>query len=120
MTNASEIGKSGEDQAEEFLKKIGYKILERNFRTRYGEIDIIAKENGTYVFVEVKTRKLKDGFGEPQFAVNKHKQHHLALAAFTYIKKESLHSDYRFDIVAICRGKIEHIENAFSPEGYTV
>ncbi len=120
MTNASEIGKTGEDIAERFLKKIGYAILERNFRTRFGEIDIIAKENGSYVFVEVKTRKDEDAFGEPQLAVNKSKQKHLSLAALTYIKKESLNSDYRFDIIAICRDRIEHIKNAFSPEGYTV
>jgi len=120
MTNSSEIGKTGEDKAEEFLKKIGYKILERNFRTRFGEIDIVAKEKNTYIFVEVKTRKDKDGFGVPQLAVNKYKQQHLTLAALTYIKKESLRSDYRFDIIAICKDRIEHIKNAFSPEGYTV
>ena len=106
--------------AERFLKNIGYGILERNFRTRFGEIDIIAKDNGSYVFVEVKTRKDEDGFGRPQLAVNKFKQRHLALAAITYIKKESLNSDYRFDVIAICRDKIEHIKNAFSPEGYTI
>lgn len=119
MTQSAELGKSGEKLAGEYLEKIGYEIIEKNFRTKFGEIDIIARDDETFVFVEVKTRK--DGlYGAPQYAVNFYKQKHLSLAAFSFIKKNSLRSDYRFDIIAICGDKIEHIKNAFAPSGFTV
>jgi len=119
MTQSAELGKSGEDLAEKYLNKIGYKIIEKNFKTKFGEIDIIAKDKKTIVFAEVKTRA-GNAYGSPQSAVNFYKQKHLSLAAFTFIKKNSLKSDYRFDIIAICDDKIEHIENAFIPKGYTI
>ena len=117
--NISEFGRSGENLAEEFLKKSGHKIVEKNFKTKFGEIDIISKDGSTTVFIEVKTRR-NNGFGAPQLSVNIHKQKHLARAALTFIKKNSLNSDYRFDIIAICGRKIEHIKNAFAPTGYTI
>lgn len=119
MTESGDLGKSGEELAEKYLKKIGYEIIGKNFRTKYGEIDIIAKEKKTFVFVEVKTRK-NTVYGAPQFAVTGYKQKHLALAALTFIKKKILNSDYRFDIIAICSDKIEHIKNAFAPSGFTI
>lgn len=119
MTQSSELGKLGEELAERFLKKLGYKILNKNFRTRYGEIDIIAKDKKRIIFVEVKTRSCDD-YGTPQLAVNFYKQKHLSLAALTFIKKNSLNSDYRFDIIAICGNKVEHIKNAFLPSAFTV
>ncbi|MFH1540502.1 MAG: YraN family protein [Elusimicrobiota bacterium] len=119
MNQSSEFGKSGEELAEEYLKKIGYEIVAKNFRTRYGEIDIIVKDKKTFVFVEVKTRK-DSNYGDPQLAVTKYKQKHLALAAIIFIKKKSLNTDYRFDIVAICNDKIEHIKNAFAPSGFAI
>lgn len=117
--NIGEFGRSGENLAEKFLKKTGYKIIEKNFKTKFGEIDIISKDKDTIVFVEVKTRR-DSSFGVPQLSVNTRKQKHLALAALTFIKKNSLNSDYRFDIVAICGDKIDHIKNAFAPAGYTI
>ena len=114
-----ELGKFGEQLAEKYLEKIGYKIVAKNFRTRYGEIDIIATDKKTFVFVEVKTRE-NTKYGEPQFAVTKYKQKHLALAAIIFIKKNFLNSDYRFDVIAIRDEKIEHIENAFVPSGFTI
>ncbi|PIU84129.1 MAG: YraN family protein [Elusimicrobia bacterium CG06_land_8_20_14_3_00_38_11] len=119
MTESGELGKSGEELAERYLTKLGYKILAQNFRTKYGEIDIIAKDKKTIVFVEVKTRS-GDAYGTPQLAVNFYKQKHLSFAAFSFIKKNSLNSDYRFDIIAICDDKIEHIKNAFAPSGFTI
>lgn len=119
MTQSGELGKSGEELAEKYLAKLGYKILGKNFRTRYGEIDIIAQDKKTIVFVEVKTRS-GASYGPPQLAVNFYKQKHLSLAAFSFIKKKSINSDYRFDIIAICDDKIEHIENAFVPSGFTI
>ena len=120
MKKSCDLGSAGESLAADYLRKNGYGILEKNFRTRFGEIDIIAKYGDTYVFVEVKTRKGNDCYGVPQLAVNFSKQKHLTLAALTYIKKEALKSDYRFDVIAILDNKIEHIQNAFSPEGYTL
>jgi len=119
MKQSAELGKSGEELAEKYLAKLGYEILDKNFRTRYGEIDIIARDKKTIVFVEVKTRS-GDAYGSPQLAVNFYKQKHLSLAAFSFIKKNSLNSDYRFDIIAICDDKIEHIKNAFAPSGFTI
>ncbi|MBI5574088.1 MAG: YraN family protein [Elusimicrobia bacterium] len=119
MTQSAELGKSGEELVERYLINLGYKILDKNFRTRYGEIDIIAKDKKTIVFVEVKTRS-GTSYGSPQLAVNFYKQKHLSHAAFTFIKKNFLNSDYRFDIIAVCDDKIEHIENAFAPSGFTI
>ncbi|MFH0948670.1 MAG: YraN family protein [Elusimicrobiota bacterium] len=119
MNQSAEFGKSGEDLAGKYLEKIGYEIVAKNFRTKYGEIDIIAKDKKTYVFVEVKTRRDSD-YGDPQLAVTNYKQKHLALAAITFIKKNFLNADYRFDIIAILDDKIEHIENAFVPSGFTI
>ena len=118
-SDRAELGRTGERLAEKFLKKLGYKIVEKNFRTKFGELDIIAKDKKCIVFVEVKTRK-DDSFGVPQEAVTDFKQEHLALAAMIYIKAHLLRSDYRFDIIAIQGGKIEHIKNAFAPSGFTV
>ena len=67
------IGDMGEKKAVKFLKKKGYRILETNFKTKFGEIDIIAKKEGCICFVEVKTRS-SDNFGEPREAVNFYKQ----------------------------------------------
>lgn len=117
--NLGEFGRCGENLAEKFLRETGHRIIEKNFKTKFGEIDIISKDKNTIVFVEVKTRR-DSSFGAPQLSVNTRKQKHLALAALTFIKKNSLNSDYRFDIVAICGDKVEHIKNAFTPSGYTV
>ena len=119
VNKRAELGREGESIAENFLKQNRYKILEKNFRTKFGELDIIAKDKKCVVFVEVKTRK-DDSFGAPQSAVTGFKQENLALAAMVYIKKKVLRSDYRFDIIAIQDGKIEHIKNAFAPSGFTV
>ncbi|MEW6556139.1 MAG: YraN family protein [Elusimicrobiota bacterium] len=122
MTHQSqgELGKSGEFQAEQFLKNAGYKIITKNFRTRYGELDIIARDDDTIVFIEVKTRKGSDKYGAPEYSVTGYKQRNLAYAAIIYIKKNSLTTNYRFDVVAICENKIEHIKNAFVPSGFTI
>jgi len=110
------IGKKGEDIAEKYLKSCGYQILEKNFYTRFGEIDLIAKENTEIVFVEVKTRKNKK-HGEPQEAVNFFKQKNLIRTARQYLQKQkSEEQDWRIDVIAILLQKqdnqIEHIKNA--------
>lgn len=111
------VGQRGEDLAYDLLKKKGYKVLERNFKSPLGEIDIIAREGKTLVFIEVKTRLSAD-FGTAKWAVGPKKQRKLSMVALDYLKRHSL-SDQpaRFDVVAIDlyqgQEKIELFRNAF-------
>lgn len=117
--NKVKIGQSGENTAENYLKKLNYKIIERNFRCKAGEIDLIVERNGTVAFVEVKTRNsLK--YGMPSESVTHTKQKHLIKTATWFLvsyenKINAL--EYRFDVVEVLRHKgktyINHIENAF-------
>jgi len=106
-----ELGKKGEEVAFRFLKKNGYRIIERNYVCKMGEIDIIAKERDTLVFVEVKTRT-STTFGLPQLAVNSSKQMQLSKVALSFLKEKRLEDvKARFDVVAILlRPKGEEIE----------
>ncbi len=109
------LGREGEDLAARFLTKQGYRLLERNYRTRSGEIDLIALHDGAVVFVEVKTRT-SDAFGAPELAVTSRKQQRMIKAALAYIKYKKLHQvPCRFDVVAITTAEqeVELIRNAF-------
>ena len=113
----SRVGRRGEDLAYDLLKKKGYKVLERNFRSPLGEIDIIAREGKTLAFIEVKTRLSAD-FGTAKWAVGSKKQRKLSMVALDYLKRHSLSDQAaRFDVVAIDldhgREKIELYRNAF-------
>lgn len=115
MLNSS--GKAGENAATKFLKKSGYKILERNFRKTYGEIDIIAKCGENIAFVEVKTRK-NDCFGTPAEFVTKEKQQKIIKCAYTYIQEQNIDAEFTFDIIEVYMDgrkikEINHIKNAF-------
>ena len=120
--NHIEFGKYSEDLATQSLTQQGYKILERNFRTPWGEIDIIAEEGDTLCFIEVKARNTR--FEEfPLEAVSRIKQRKLIRVAWGYLKKNNFtHRRARFDVVAIFKGednlkyKIEIIKNAFGLE----
>ena len=112
------FGKFGEDLAVRFLKKQGYRILQQNFRCRFGEIDIIAKDRDVLVFIEVKSRRT-DAFGHPKTAVTKAKQEKISKTALHYLQ---LHHETdcraRFDVVTVnaaSAGKpdVEIIKNAF-------
>ncbi len=110
------LGQKGEDHAVEFLCKQGYRIVERNYSTRSGEIDLIALHEGAVVFIEVKTRT-SNAFGAPEMAVNPRKQRRMVKTALAYIKEHNYHQvPCRFDVVAITtsggRG-MELIRNAF-------
>lgn len=113
------LGKFGEDKAVEFLKDQGYKILERNFIYGHaGEIDIIAKRDDTYVFVEVKTRTDAQ-YVEPEDVVIKSKQKKIIKVAEAYIDIHQLENFYcRLDVITLVQGEdgfsIHHFENAFS------
>ncbi len=112
-----ELGRKGEDRALRFLKKKGYRIIEQNYVCKMGEMDIIAKEKDTLVFVEVKTRT-SIAFGPPQLAVTPFKQRQLSKVALHFLKEKKLEDiKARFDVVAILlppeEEKIELIRNAF-------
>jgi putative endonuclease len=113
------LGQLGERAAARFLRKKGYIIIACGHRDHFGEIDIIAVDGRTVVFVEVKTRSSQDA-GHPGEAVDQDKQRRLTRAASAYRKRHDLMENAaRFDIVAITwpqgKGKplIEHIVNAF-------
>ncbi len=112
------LGKCGEEIAVTYLISCKYSVLERNYRCKCGELDIIAKEGKTLVFVEVKTRR-NDSYGPPQLSVTHFKQRQISKAALLYISSKKLENVLaRFDVIAIClRGQekpcIEHIKNAF-------
>ncbi len=107
------LGKAGEKKAENYLKKQKYKILKTNYTNVLGEIDIIAKQNNTIVFVEVKTRT-SNAFGTPAEAVTKTKQRKLTQVATLFLKTtKNLNSNARFDVVEVLDSKINHIKNAF-------
>ena len=118
MADHNDLGKIGEDLAVQYLMDKGYKILERNWRNRHKEIDIIAQVGKELVIVEVKTRK-SNAYGEPDLAVTKQKQRLLIYAANAYIYRYNLDINTRFDIISIYfrEGKpiIDHIEDAFLP-----
>ena len=113
MISNTDIGKNYEQIAVKYLKGLGYKIIEQNYRLLpIGEIDIIVKDKKTLVFVEVKFRQNKD-YGNPSEFVNKSKQLKITKTALYYIKINSVKSDIRFDVISICNDNIEHIKNAF-------
>jgi len=108
------LGRRGEKLAEEHLSRLGYRLLERSARSRLGEIDLVMKDGGTIVFVEVKTRS-SVRFGEPEEAVDPRKQARIARAAQVYLKlKGWTDVPMRFDVVAISGGRVRHIPDAFS------
>jgi putative endonuclease len=111
------LGRRGERIAERYLRRHGYRILERNFRGAGAEIDLIAMDRETLVFVEVKTRRTAQT-GTPQEAVNPHKQRHLRRAGEIYAQSRRVHDcPMRFDVVAILEDRggrhLELLKDAF-------
>ena len=111
------MGAWGEDLALRYLIKHGYRLVERNYRTRRGEIDLILRKEGTLVFVEVKLRR-GTGFGDPLEAVTPRKQATLRYLAERYLAvREPDFDTVRFDVVGILASReglrIDHIEDAF-------
>lgn len=111
------LGKEGERLAERYLRTKGYKLVERNYRCRAGELDLIVLDRRVVVFVEVKTRT-GHGFGSPLEAVEFRKQRKMIQAAQFFLAAKGLQQrDARFDVVGVSwAGRepiVEHIENAF-------
>jgi putative endonuclease len=119
-TRNIELGKCGEEDAVKFLKQKGYRILQRNYKSKLGEVDIIAKDKECICFIEVKTRASLEK-GLPQESITKNKQHQITKAALNYLKENKLwDKPARFDVVSIIKGgteeNIELIQNAFDLE----
>jgi len=120
MLKRKEVGAIGEKLAADLLKKRGYKIIQRNFRCREGEIDIIAQKDECIVFVEVRTKK-NTAFGTPEESVTLSKREKLIALANTYIQAyDKPPQSWRIDVVAVELtpdnrvSRLEHIENAVS------
>ena len=116
MATHNELGIKGEALAVEFLQKNNYNILERNWRFKKAEVDIIAQKNDVLAVIEVKTRS-SNYFGNPQDFVNQKKIQLLVEAINEYVTSKELDVEVRFDIIAILKNKtnfeIEHLEDAF-------
>ena len=133
-TDKQALGKWGEQRAAEFLTRRGYEIIERNARTKYGEIDLVAshyetdlpasdsaseKHKPAIVFVEVKTRSSMS-FGYPEQAIDARKQEHMHAAALAYLQDHPhLGEDWRIDVISIRRlrsrpAEIVHFENVLT------
>ncbi len=113
------LGRWGEDQAARYLRKKRFKIVERNFTCRLGEIDIIARDKDSLVFVEVKT-KSGPGHPPPRYSVNQRKQRQIIRVAKCYLKRlDNPEPRCRFDVIEIIAGsgkhpeKIVHLVGAF-------
>jgi putative endonuclease len=115
-----QLGKEGEDIAADFLKAIGFVILERDFKYGRKDIDIICRDGKTIVFVEVKAGRSRS-FGTPLERVHQRKQKNIAQVAKSFMQqKDCAGYDFRFDVVAIddkrVSKKIKHLRNAFMVE----
>lgn len=112
-----DTGSKGEDFVADFLRKKGYKVVARNYKTRFGEIDVIARDAKFLVFTEVKTRDEKS-LGHPLEAVTIQKQKKIILAAQSYIQKFGCSLQPRFDVAAVFTKDdriigVDYITNAF-------
>lgn len=123
FSSKKSLGDRGEDAAARYLKRRGFRILARGHDSPLGELDIIAVEGRTIVFVEVKTRSSNDA-GHPTEAIDARKERRMTQAALSYLKSKGLlQNAARFDVVAVTwpagvrRPLIEHYKNAFSPVG---
>lgn len=114
------LGKMGEDIALKEIKRLGYKLITRNYRCSLGEIDIIARDGDCLVFLEIKTRKGRST-GYAKEAVDRRKRGQISKAALTYMKANGCYDERaRFDVIAISindgREEIEIVKNAFELE----
>ena len=121
--NTKGLGNRGEEAAAAYLEKNGYAILERQYRTPIGEIDLIAKVGKTLVFVEVKTRR-SARYGAPSAAVGREKQRHIIRSAQWYMMRHERQGEVppcRFDVVEVYASPngawdVRHLENAFEAD----
>lgn len=114
------LGRKGEDLAHRYLQRAGFSVLARNYRPSEGEaeVDIVARDGDTVVFVEVKSRASAD-FGTPDRAIDPEKERHIKAAARSYIKRAGLEDPVRFDIISVVftnPPSIVHHQDAFAQQ----
>lgn len=120
-TQRAALGRRGEGRAVRYLESLGYEIVERNYRCRHGEIDVIARDGGDLAFVEVKTRRT-DEDGCPSAAVDLRKRRRIVLSAWNYLQEKDLGEiDCRFDVAEVYfvdgrRVRVDLIKGAFSAD----
>jgi putative endonuclease len=111
------LGQYGEQLATEYLRKKGYSVVARNWRCEYGEVDVVANDDATLVFVEVRTRR-GNSMGSPEESITPAKQARLASLSEAYVDESGWQGDWRIDVVAIVMGqrgrvlRFDHYENA--------
>jgi putative endonuclease len=113
-----QFGELGERIAERWLRRHGWRVVQRRFRSGHRDIDLVVERDGTVAFVEVKARHGRE-FGDPVEAVNWSKQKELVRSAYVWIDRHGRPSDtYRFDVIGVLvegeRVRIRHVPNAFS------
>ena len=115
---SSGSGRSGEDAAAAYLRRNGYLIVERNFRKRVGEVDIIAVEGGTIAFCEVKSWERMPMSGL-EHALNRRKQGRIIRTSLWYLNAHPRYKRLqpRFDLLFVSHGTVEHLQNAFTECG---
>ncbi|MCU4174460.1 YraN family protein [Carboxylicivirga sp. N1Y90] len=118
MADHNELGKTGEAVAAKFLEEKGFDIIERNWRYKQKELDLIARHKNYFVVIEVKTRTT-DGWENPKEAITPGKIRFIVEATEAYIMEYDIEEEVRFDVVTLIPNgadwKIEHIEEAFHP-----
>jgi putative endonuclease len=112
MKKRDGIGEKGEQAARQYLREQGYQLIQHNWACPFGEIDIIARDGDTLVFVEVKVRTRSD-YGGPEGALTVHKQRKIVAASRMYLAGIDTDIPVRYDLVTIQRGKIKLMKNAF-------
>jgi putative endonuclease len=116
MSTSHQLGRKGEAEAAAFLTKKNYQILEKNYRYRKSEVDLIVQKNNILVAVEIKTRSTTF-FGDPAFFLKTKQQHRIVEAIDYYVQQNNLDVEVRFDVISILKKnnalEIQHIENAF-------
>lgn len=116
MNSRAETGRAAENAAAELLRAKGFAIVERNFRTKMGELDLVAKDKDEIVFVEVRARA-SFAYGGAAASVGGAKRRKLILAARAWLQARSWNGPCRFDVVALDAGRAEHIPAAFDGSG---
>lgn len=116
--NTLELGTLGEQMACDYIRKKDFEIIERNYRFKKNEIDIIAKKYNQLIIIEVKTRQTAE-IGEPWKAVTRNKQKQIIQVANYYVQSNKIELETRFDIISIVhnsyRTELTHLEDAFYP-----
>jgi len=108
----SERGRAGEAAACAFLRGKGYRIVERNWSCRFGELDIVARDGDVLAVVEVKLRR-SDKYGGPEAAISQQKRQRIAAATRMYLAAFACDLPVRFDVVTLCKGRIHLYRDAF-------